>query len=154
MIPTISKIAVSLAKRILSLQLRQRLRPKLYRYFTLLRESRPMTALLGLTHPCSPGNIEIILTFKCDLRCNDCSIICEQAPSEEQMTLEQITRFIQESVAQKRYWKLIRIIGGEPTLHPQIIEVLQLLANYKREFSPQTRVHSAPMVILRASRMF
>jgi hypothetical protein len=32
------------------------------------------------------------------------------------------------------------VLGGEPTLHPDIIEILNILADYKKSFSPATLI--------------
>jgi hypothetical protein len=112
----------------------------LYKTLAIARVSLPVTWILGPTHRVNPRRIELILNFACDLLCVDCSIQCRQAPSSERMDVRQIARFIRESVAQQRRWEVIRLIGGEPTLHPELDEILALLAAYKREHSPFTRL--------------
>ncbi|HTY23196.1 MAG TPA: radical SAM protein [Desulfomonilaceae bacterium] len=129
-------VAVDLARLILP----RRARQAVYGVLAIARVSKPVTRLLGPTHRTNQKRIEIILTFECDLMCVDCSIQCKQAPSREQMNVDQICRFIEESVAQQRRWEIIRLIGGEPTLHPSLSEILESLAAYKRDFSPLTKV--------------
>jgi hypothetical protein len=84
--------------------------------------------------------VEINLGYKCNLRCLNCEASCRQAPSEESVTLEQIKKFIDESILQKRKWKIITIVGGEPTIHPQFFEILQQLLSYKKLFSSDTEI--------------
>lgn len=55
------------------------------------------------------------------------------------MNLDQIKKFIQESINLKWKWKTIRILGGEPTLHPQFFEILNTLKEYKK-FYPLSRI--------------
>jgi len=43
------------------------------------------------------------------------------------MSVEQIQKFINESVDNNVKWERIRVMGGEPTLHPDIFEILNLL---------------------------
>ena len=84
--------------------------------------------------------IEINLGYKCNLRCFNCEASCRQAPSQESMSLEQINKFIDESIKQGRKWKIITIVGGEPTLHPQIFDILQQLLLYKKCFSRDAKI--------------
>jgi len=57
------------------------------------------------------------------------------------MSVEQIEKFVEESKNQGRRWELIRILGGEPTLHPQVMDILAQLVDYKRDYSPNTIIH-------------
>ncbi len=90
----------------------------------------------------SHDRIIIDITTLCDLHCKDCCRSCgvNQAVSEEHISLDQITKFITESVEYKRKWKDINIEGGEPTLHPQFSEIIELLLNYKNTHSPFTNI--------------
>jgi hypothetical protein len=56
------------------------------------------------------------------------------------MSVAQIEKFISESKEQGRRWRLIRILGGEPVLHPNIFEIIQLLIAYKNNFSRHTSI--------------
>jgi len=47
------------------------------------------------------------------------------------MTIGQIRRFIDESVAVGKAWRSIRILGGEPTLHPDFREIITMLRDYR-----------------------
>ena len=74
------------------------------------------------------------------MRCNNCDALVPQAPSKERLTLDDIKFFIKESINNDKKWERIRILGGEPTLHKQIFEILDVLLIYKREFSPNTKI--------------
>jgi len=82
--------------------------------------------------------IIIDLTHCCDLSCLDCNRSCgaDQAPAEEFFSLEQMRRFIAQSIATGKRWSRIMLEGGEPTLHPQLEEILAELQDYRRLFSP------------------
>jgi len=54
-----------------------------------------------------------------------------QAPSRGYMSLQQIEKFVNESIELNWEWQAIHILGGEPTLHPQFFEVLDILKRYK-----------------------
>lgn len=90
-----------------------------------------VTRLLGPRHRRSRTRIELDVTWACNLRCFNCNRSCEQAPTGEGMTVEQVARFVDESLAAGKRWERIRVIGGEPTLHPRFAEILDELRRYK-----------------------
>jgi hypothetical protein len=85
-----------------------------------------------------PDRIIIDLGHCCDLSCPGCNRSCagDQAPAAEFISPGQIRRFIGESVASGRRWRRILLEGGEPTLHPQLDEILAELRRYRRRHSP------------------
>jgi len=83
--------------------------------------------------------VEPEITTDCNLKCINCNRSCRQAPSKERMTLESIQKFVEESLSEKHKWKLIEIIGGEPTLHPELNEIFNILKIYK-DFYPKCNV--------------
>jgi hypothetical protein len=108
-----------------------------------LRLQKPFTTVFGRVYRVDPYQIEIDITYDCNLKCFNCNRSCRQAPSKGQVSLAQIDKFISESIKQSRRWKRIRILGGEPTLHPDFIEIISRLLSYKREFSPDTVIQVA-----------
>ena len=84
------------------------------------------------------SKIEIELTTACNLKCNNCDRSCGQAPSTEAMSVEQIDHFIKESVRHGKKWRKIIIQGGEPLIHPQIEQILEMFVRYKKDHSPGT----------------
>ena len=89
---------------------------------------------------CSYNRIELIISYVCNLRCNNCDALVSQAPSKESMTVEQIQKFVDESIKNNIQWKHIRILGGEPTLHKNLFTFLDLLRDYRDTYSPNTRI--------------
>lgn len=77
--------------------------------------------------------IEIDITFKCNLLCYNCDRSCRQVPEDNHMKVEQISRFLKESENLNREWKRIRILGGEPYLHPEIDIILAILSDHRLE---------------------
>ncbi|MBD3388836.1 MAG: radical SAM protein [Candidatus Altiarchaeales archaeon] len=75
--------------------------------------------------------VEIEITSRCNLRCHNCDRSCGQAPSSESMSVEQIKKFVNESINLKWDWEYIGVIGGEPTLHPELVEILKILKKFK-----------------------
>lgn len=80
--------------------------------------------------------IEIDITYRCNLFCNNCNRTVSLAPSSLGITVEQIEKFISESISENYLWKNIRILGGEPTLHPNFLEIINLLLEYKKNYLP------------------
>ncbi len=70
-------------------------------------------------HTCV-GIIEI--TGQCNLQCNICFAI---SPSGDHVPFEQITSMIDAYVSYENGPELLQLSGGEPTLHPEIIEIVQ-----------------------------
>ncbi len=89
---------------------------------------------------CSYDRIELVISYYCNMQCNNCDAMVPQAPTKEAMTVEQIKKFIDESIHNNVHWQHIRVLGGEPSLHKNIYEILDLLIEYKRNFSPETRL--------------
>jgi hypothetical protein len=78
----------------------------------------------------------IHITYRCNGVCENCSNLCAQAPSREDMSIESIQKFINDSVILNYKWEKIVLQGGEPTLHPQFENVCILLEEYKKEHNP------------------
>ena len=79
----------------------------------------------------SLGTIGIEITSNCNLKCTGCDRSCSQAPSTEKMTVQQIQKFTKESQELNWKWKCISILGGEPTLHPDLLQILTLIHEAK-----------------------
>jgi hypothetical protein len=87
------------------------------------------------------GNIaEIDITYSCNLKCFNCNRSCEQDPSNDGMSVGQVRQFLEEGRANHVQWRHLRILGGEPTSHPQFLEILNLLLEYRDRYFPQTRL--------------
>lgn len=104
------------------------------------RVQKPITKLLGPNHHRAGNKIEIDITYKCNARCRSCNRSVWKAPSKDQITLKQIKKFVEESINKDLKWKEMRVLGGEPTLHPNIHEILDVLLNYNHKHSPETRI--------------
>lgn len=78
--------------------------------------------------------VEIEITTMCSLACFNCDRSVRQAPCRESMSLSQIEKFVNESFALKWQWERISLIGGEPTLHPQFFQVLEIVKKYKNRY--------------------
>ncbi len=96
-----------------------------------LRIRRSVTFLLGPQYRRSRDAIEIDITYACNLRCTNCNRSVTQAPEKAQLDVQHIRQFVDESIAAGKRWRRIRILGGEPTLHPQFADIIGVLLDYK-----------------------
>lgn len=72
--------------------------------------------------------LRISLTDRCNLRCVYCmpSEGMRWQPLAEQLSVEEITRVV-ETAARGGIWR-VRLTGGEPLVHPQIVEIVRRIA--------------------------
>jgi hypothetical protein len=108
-----------------------------------VRVGRNLTRLVGTRHARSRTRIELDITWACNLRCANCNRSCTQAPTGEGMTLDQVRRFVDESIARGKRWERIRVLGGEPTLHPELDAILAELLRYRAHTGGVTLVEIA-----------
>lgn len=85
------------------------------------------------------NRIGLEITTACNLNCYNCESSSRQGPSNEYMSLQQIDKFVNESIELKWRWKMIDLRGGEPTLHPDFFGILEMIKKYKT-FYPECRV--------------
>jgi len=97
-----------------------------------VRTQRCITAWAGPVYQRSRNLIEIDVTYACNLKCFNCNRSCGLAPSEDKLSLQQIRRFLGESRVHSVPWQRIRVLGGEPTLHPEFLEILDELLAFKK----------------------
>lgn len=95
-----------------------------------IRISRIITSLFGAQYKRSRDLIEIDITYRCNLKCYNCNRSTRQAPSNLDISIDQINQFVNESIEKGIIWKRIRILGGEPTLHPHFLEIIKSLERY------------------------
>jgi hypothetical protein len=55
------------------------------------------------------------------------------------MSLKQIKKFVDEAINLNYRWDSIKLRGGEPTLHPNILDILKILKKYKN-FHPESKI--------------
>ncbi len=125
-------------------------RPGIHRNITLtrlaldfgqaIRCQRPVVRALGRPYARSRRRVEIDITYRCNLRCPNCNRSVAQAPAAIDMSVAQIKAFIEDSVAADIRWERIRLLGGEPTLHPELSAILTLLETYRHCHNPSLRI--------------
>ena len=82
--------------------------------------------------------INITINSFCNLNCYSCDQFIDSAPSTDKMTLDQIKDFVKESQELNWRWDEIRVTGGEPSLHKDFFEILNVLnEGLKQKYLPQ-----------------
>ena len=97
-----------------------------------VRIARWITRVLGPQYRRSRDLIEIDITYACNLRCLNCNRSVTQAPEALHMPLARVTSFVEESIARGKRWRRIRVLGGEPTVHPDFQAIVVELQRYVR----------------------
>jgi len=77
------------------------------------------------------SRIELEITTACNLKCYNCDRSSRQAVSAEGMDVGQVAHFVDESLELGWAWRKIVLLGGEPTLHPGLFEILDELNRYR-----------------------
>ena len=78
-------------------------------------------------------NLELNITLQCNLECPNCNRLCHMFPDRtEHMSVSQITKFVEQ--ARSRFGVgNIKVLGGEPLLHPQFVEIYNILTEAASE---------------------
>jgi len=79
--------------------------------------------------------IELDITSSCNLSCVDCTRGCDILGSEYKrgnLSLADVKQFIAETENLNHKWKRIKVVGGEPTLHPEVLDIVAVLYEHCR----------------------
>lgn len=109
-------------------------------FYQFIRSQSLMVNIFGRQFAPSREFAEIDITYKCNLKCINCNRSCTQAPDTTEMPVSDIESFIRQSIEQNVQWKRIRILGGEPTLHSRIFDIIDLLSDYQETHNPGVRL--------------
>jgi hypothetical protein len=77
--------------------------------------------------------IELCLTYRCNVKCANCSNLCTQAPAKGDLTPQQVQEFIEDNKKCGHTWEQITLHGGEPVLNPWIYDIIRILVKYRSE---------------------
>ena len=80
---------------------------------------------------CLLRHVQLEITTACNMQCHNCDRNCGTARSGEYMTIEQIRKFVDESLELEHIWDRIDILGGEPSMHPNLSKVIDEIKRYK-----------------------
>ena len=77
--------------------------------------------------------LELDITYVCGMDCVNCNRMTSIAPGrpEENVTIEQIEKLIEESIRLQYPWKAWFLVGGEPTTHPDLDAIISRIGEYR-----------------------
>lgn len=100
------------------------------------------------------GIVELCLTYKCNMRCNNCSNLCTQAPYGGDLTPDDVEYFLDD--IKDSHVGHITIHGGEPVLNPWIFDIIKLLAEHREKYGTKLWLltnNSSPAIRERTTRI-
>jgi|WetSurMetagenome_2_1015567.scaffolds.fasta_scaffold307512_1 hypothetical protein len=99
-----------------------------------------VTAFTGPLYERTRFEIDLDITYACNLKCFGCNRCCGIAPSGDCLNLEQVRKFIRESSEKGVPWQTIGLAGGEPTLHPEFFRIIEELIAFKKSRCPEVTI--------------
>ena len=75
------------------------------------------------------ARVEINANFSCNLACKGCNRLCNLTQLDKPMSVEQIALFVKKLGEEGKRVSRIKLVGGEPTLHPQFMEICEVLSS-------------------------
>jgi len=87
-------------------------------------------------------HLKINVTYRCDRGCSNCNRATHLCPSsrEEDISPKQLSNMLEDCVKVGKSWTRITLTGGEPTMHDNFEEIVDILMNYKKEHNPAIRI--------------
>lgn len=83
--------------------------------------------------------LEIDITYECGMRCHNCNRLTNLLSGEtrERVTRDKIQWLISESLRLNYPWEFWWLVGGEPTTHPELFDILEIISQYRDMRGPQ-----------------
>lgn len=73
--------------------------------------------------------LDVHILDHCNLKCNHCAHYCHLIKEENFLSVEQLEQDMCE-LSKKIFFRIIRLMGGEPLLHPKLSDMLKLTRKY------------------------
>lgn len=77
----------------------------------------------------APTRLFLYLTDRCNFKCKYCFVDANKIPQKDELSLNEIKNVFDQCQALNIL--LIRLFGGEPLIRPDIIQIIDLLRNYR-----------------------
>lgn len=77
--------------------------------------------------------IELCVTYRCNLKCNNCSNLCSQAPFKGDLLPDDVQFFVNDLINNNHEIEQITIHGGEPVLNPLIFDIIRILVDFREK---------------------
>lgn len=92
--------------------------------------------------PPAMHKLELDITYTCGMGCHNCNRMTGVAPPRpgQIVTVEQIERLIDQSVRLCWPWREWFLLGGEPTLHPDLDAIIARIAAHCQRHNPRLQV--------------
>lgn len=75
--------------------------------------------------------VELCFTYRCNVKCHNCSNLCTQAPATDDLEPEDIFYFLDDLIEHDHPLGQITLHGGEPVLTPYFEDSIKLLCEYR-----------------------
>lgn len=79
-------------------------------------------------------HVQIELTSFCQIGCFNCDRNCGTVRDNEYVSIRRVWQFVEESIRLNHEWSRIDLIGGEPTYHPKLETIIELIKIYKDKY--------------------
>lgn len=89
--------------------------------------------LQGVVNIVRDRALELDITYVCNMACLQCNRGLGVLSGKDAVSVAQIQKLLDQLLMMDRPFDKIRILGGEPTLHPDLHEILDLLLVYKNK---------------------
>ena len=86
--------------------------------------------------------LELDITYVCEMNCVNCNRMTGIAPGrpEENMTVDQVDKLIEDSIWLQYPWKEWFLVGGEPTTHPDLDAIIRRIGEYRSAHNPELQL--------------
>jgi hypothetical protein len=74
------------------------------------------------------NRLELNITYRCNLHCKGCNRLCDRTVLDEDISEGDIDLLVTRLKNEKRRLRRIKIVGGEPTLHPDFVDICLVLS--------------------------
>jgi len=78
---------------------------------------------------------ELDVTWRCNLTCANCTRRCDILSSDKSEDMD--PAFFEDQLKIDHDWHRIFVMGGEPTLHPRLMEFIEIFQRYRRDKNPK-----------------